>query len=104
MRIGLSLLAGLLLAGCSSSPAVDPNAGDGAGSIAWPPSSGAERIRYVEAISNPGDLGIRPSMFRRFMDALAGDKDMSMIRPYAVSVRGPKILVGDPGAHAVYFF
>jgi DNA-binding beta-propeller fold protein YncE len=52
----------------------------------------------------PEDLGIRPSAFRRLMDAVAGAKATGMIRPYAVSVHEQRILVADPGMHAIHLF
>ena len=72
--------------------------------ISWPPPPQAERIRYLESFDEPTDLGIRPSVFRKFMDALAGQKETGMARPYAVAVYQQKTLVADPGLHAVHLF
>ncbi len=70
--------------------------------LSWPSGQEAERIKYLYSFSGPKDLGIRPSAFRRLMDTIAGTKDTSMIRPYAVAVHQQKILLGDPGMHAVH--
>jgi DNA-binding beta-propeller fold protein YncE len=72
--------------------------------ITWPSSADTTRIRFLQFFATPEDLGIRPTAFRRFMDAMAGVKDTGMIRPYAISVYDQKILVGDPGMHAVHLF
>lgn len=98
-----ALLANWLLAGCTTTQTDMP--ADTAGTvIVWPTPPQPERIRFLQSFGNPQDLGIRPSAFRRFMDAIAGQKDTGMIRPYAVSAYQQKILVGDPGLHAVHLF
>lgn len=72
--------------------------------LTWPHSQQQARIRFVNEVSGPGDLGIRPSAFRRMMNALAGQEDLGMVRPYAVAVRNQRMLIGDPGLHAVHLF
>jgi DNA-binding beta-propeller fold protein YncE len=72
----------------------------------WPSPPEAARIRFAQFIGGPADLGIRPSGMRRLMRAIAGgeDGDRGMVRPYALAVDGARILVGDPGLHAIHLF
>jgi DNA-binding beta-propeller fold protein YncE len=97
------LLIHALLSTCSAPQHVSP-AHTPKSVITWPSQLGAERIRFQHSFNGPEDLGIRPSAFRRLMDAVAGSKNTSMIRPYAIAVLDKKILVGDPGKHAIHFF
>jgi DNA-binding beta-propeller fold protein YncE len=97
------LLMICLVASCATPPAsVQTEAG--AADIQWPPPPAQERIRYLYSFSGPADLGIKPSMGRRFLDALAGEKKTAMVRPYAVSVRENLIGVADPGSRAVLIY
>lgn len=100
----LSILLGTLFLMACAQPQATSNAINSETTIGWPSQPGLERIRFQQSFSGPEDMGIRPSSFRRFMDAIAGTKDTRMIRPYAVSVYQQKILVGDPGKHAVHLF
>jgi DNA-binding beta-propeller fold protein YncE len=72
--------------------------------LAWPAPPAEVRIRFVEEFAIPNDLGIGSSGFRKFIDALAGEKPTGMVRPYAISAEGHKILVADPGLRAVHYF
>ena len=103
MKYHALILACVLMAGCASpsSPAVPDAASI---DIVWPRPPATARIRYLYSFHGPLDLGIKPSLGRKFMDALAGEKKTGMVRPYAVSVHGQKILVADPGGHAVHLF
>jgi DNA-binding beta-propeller fold protein YncE len=104
LPILLAFLPGcLLLAGCTAPETASPTPSPDV-AIVWPAPPQSQRIRYLQSFSNPRDLGIRPSAFRKFMDAVAGKKDTGMIRPYAVSAYGQNILVADPGLHAVHLF
>ncbi len=99
----LALLSCLLIAACAVPPEATPP-DKPATTITWPSSPDTRRIRFLQSIGGPEDLGIRPSAYRRFMDAMAGKKDTGMIRPYAVAVYQQKIAVSDPGLHAVHLF
>jgi sugar lactone lactonase YvrE len=103
MKYLAMILASVLMAGCASpsSPAVPDAASI---DIVWPRPPVTARIRYLYSFHEPLDLGIKPSLGRKFMDALAGEKKTGMVRPYAVSVHGQEILVADPGGHAVHLF
>jgi DNA-binding beta-propeller fold protein YncE len=103
MNVRILILASALMAGCASSsnPAVPEKASV---DIFWPPPPATARIQYLYSFHEPMDLGIKPSLGRRFLDILAGEEKAGMIRPYAVSVHEQKILVADPGGHAVHLF
>lgn len=97
------VLLSLLLAGCASpNPANYPD--DPGTALVWPSAPAPERIRFGQLIGKPEDLGIRSSGWRRLMNAVAGVKELGMVRPYAVSVLEQNILVADPGMNAVHWF
>ena len=103
LRVTLLLSVYSILAACST-PVSESHSSPPENSIAWPRPPETARIIFLESLQVPQDLGIRPSAFRRFMSAIAGEKDTGMIRPYAVSAYRQRLLVGDPGMHAVHFF
>jgi sugar lactone lactonase YvrE len=115
MKVRLHLIFCAFLLGCAQAPSEQLPSTNGATDtpislapsqqdIVWPAPPEKARIRFVTAFEGPGDLGIRPSTVRRLFDAVAGAKDTSMVRPYGVSVTGDKILVCDPGLHAIHLF
>ncbi len=98
------MLSCILLAACTSSQPVGETDEAPEVTIVWPSPPETARIRFLRDFGSPEDLGIRPSAFRRLMDAVAGAKATGMIRPYAVSVHEQRILVADPGMHAIHLF
>jgi len=103
MNVRSLMLLTALVAGCAS-PTGSETPDTATVNIVWPPPPATARIRYLYSFSEPLDLDIKPSLGRKFMDALAGEKMTGMVRPYAVSVQGQKILVADPGGQAVHLF
>lgn len=103
MIFRLFLLSFVMLASCASPQPANQAAAPVAG-ITWPSPPQEARVRFIDAFSGAEDLDIRPSLFNRFKNAIAGKKNMGMIRPYAVSVHENRVLVGDPGLHAVHLF
>ncbi len=103
MTARVFVLLTILMVGCSSPPPSDIR-DEGVASMVWPKPPQKARIRYVQEVAGPEDLGIRPSAFRRFMDVIAGREEVFMIRPYAVAATAEILLVGDPGLHALHFF
>jgi hypothetical protein len=99
----LLILPCVLLAACTSPEPVTQQETPEI-SMVWPSPPEPARIRFLRSFGRPEDLGIRPSGFRRLMDAVAGAKDTGMVRPYAVAVSGQKFLVSDPGLHAIHLF
>lgn len=94
--------AALLLAGCAASASAPTPAS--APEIVWPPPPAAARVRYVQSIAGPADLGLRPSWWQRALGALAGSAAQGMVRPVAVAVAGDRVAVADPGLPAVHLF
>jgi DNA-binding beta-propeller fold protein YncE len=103
MIVRVLILSCVLLAACTSPEPVTQQDIQEA-TMVWPSPPEAARIRFLRAFGKPEDLGIRRSGFRKLMDAVAGAKDSGMIRPYAVAVSGQKVMVCDPGLHAVHLF
>ncbi len=94
-------LIGLLTA-CSEfrkEPALTPPAGP---SLVWPDSPERPRIQFLKTIASPADLGIRPSVWERLGELIAGKAEAWMIRPTGVAVRGEVLYVADPGAQALW--
>ena len=80
LRVTLLLSVYSILAACST-PVSEIHSSPPENSIAWPRPPETARIIFLESFQVPQDLGIRPSAFRRFMSAIAGEKDTGMIRP-----------------------
>lgn len=91
----------VLLAGCATSPRVDPFAVEKG---FWPDPPELKRIAFVGEFSNAGDLGIRESAWARFVSITAGGQQDAMVRPMAVaaSFDGKIIFVADPDARCVH--
>jgi DNA-binding beta-propeller fold protein YncE len=73
-------------------------------SLVWPGAPEKARIQFVRQFSSPEDLGLRESFARRVRDALVGDDDRQMTRPYAVAANNNKVAVADPGAAMIHLF
>jgi DNA-binding beta-propeller fold protein YncE len=96
-------VAAALLAACQHRPPAVDAAAPGP---AWPPAPDRARIRYVQTIRTPEDLGIRRNLFRRFLERLVhGRRVRGMARPYGVAVApNGTIAVADPDARSVHLF
>ncbi len=71
----------LLIACAQRAPNPEPFARD----LVWPAAPETPRIQFLYALSQPKDINIRPSLFRRMVRALRGS-DMSDIRsPYGLT-------------------
>ena len=94
--------AGLLAACSHRPPATDPTAPR----PTWPAAPDPARIRYVQTIRTPEDLGIRRGPLRRFFERLVhGRRVRGMARPYGVAVApNGTIAVADPDARSVHLF
>jgi DNA-binding beta-propeller fold protein YncE len=78
-----------------------------AGDTVWPPPPEPARIRFTGAFSGPGDLGLQKSGLASFFRRLLfGREPQGFVRPYGVAVsgRGDRICVADPGLGAVHVF
>lgn len=100
----LTLLAVVLLtSGCEPPSSRLPSGREAIqGELVWPPPPLPPKIRFVRAVAQPADLGIRPSFWRRVVKLLAGKEEEWFIRPTGVAAIGPTIYVADPGAQAMW--
>lgn len=78
---GGALLAGLL-AGCATSAPV--SAPTPVVERVWPKPPEAPRIRLLQVITAPEDVGIRPGAFRRFLSFLKGEAATRIRRPHGL--------------------
>ncbi len=72
--------------------------------LQWPEPPEKARIRYLEYISGPEDLGIKRGFLRRALEYIAGNKDRGFIRLYGVAADGDFLVVADPGAGGIHIF
>ncbi|MDH5613020.1 MAG: 6-bladed beta-propeller [Gammaproteobacteria bacterium] len=99
----LWLLSLLLVSSCSllNSPSQikspDP--------IYWPAKPNKPVIQYLGEFRNSGDLKITQSLWRRFVELFAGEKDTHLVKPMAVVTDSQGVIyVADPGARGVHRF
>ena len=99
----LWLLALLLISSCSQhntsseKKLVDP--------IYWPTKPDKPMIQYLGEFSKAADLKISRSLWRRFVDFFAGEKNTGLVKPMAVVTDQEGVIyVADPGARGVHRF
>lgn len=101
LLILLGVLTGLGLA-CQPVRHEDKSSQPYAEPLVWPQSAVRPRIRYVQSIARPSDVGIRRSFLARMMNAILGEEELSFVRPGGVAARGDVLFVADPGARALW--
>lgn len=111
MRVGANyaetlcvvVLAASIVTACQSpSPPTEPGE---AVDLVWPQPPDSARIRYRFDIRGPLDLGIRPGLFRRFLDWVSGREAQQLVRPHSLATDGEgRLWVTDPGARRVHIF
>jgi DNA-binding beta-propeller fold protein YncE len=98
----------LLTAGCAGTDlrTQDAELGAAASSPSWPPPPQTERIRYIQSISGPSDVGIKKSWLKRAFDTILGKEEAEerILRPYGIFADKSRIYVTDPGAHVLHVF
>jgi sugar lactone lactonase YvrE len=73
--------------------------------LVWPQPPQPARVRFVQAVSGPRDLGVRKSVLRRFIDAFAGaDRMESFVRPTGVATAENFLYIADPGSSSLWIF
>jgi len=75
--------------------------------LVWPPPPDEPRVRYVQSISQPADLGSKRSGFRRFSNWLTGARqgNETLNRPFGLALDdSDDLCVTDTGANAVSYF
>jgi len=98
--LGVALMLGV--AGCAVTPAsLQAPMPD---KIVWPPPPMKARISWVQAISTPADAGIRKGFWKKVVDAVFGEEQVRIVRPYGIHVdRKKRIIVADTGGRVVHF-
>ena len=102
MVILLTVTMLFALAACStaSKPTSEPLP-----DIVWPTPPEIPRIRFVNAVSRPEDLRIRPGLFKRFWGYLIGQNETSMVAPYGVETDSAgRLYVVDSFLRTVHVF
>lgn len=74
--------------------------------IVWPKPPEIPRIRFVDSVSKPEDLGIRSSGFRRFLEYFAGKTvRKAMVAPYGIETDSSgRIYVVDSFLKRIHLF
>lgn len=70
--------------------------------LEWPSPPSPPRVRFVQTVARPADLGIRPGFWRRVGEIVLGREEQRFVRPTGVAVARGTIYVADPGAQALW--
>jgi len=97
----IALLAGVII-GCASKE----SASLPAARIVWPPAPETPRIAYVQSITRPADVGIRPTGAKRFMRWVMGaSEEDTFSKPFGIALdEQDNLCVTDTGLNAVSFY
>lgn len=101
---GAALAALLALApACGpQTAAVRPGRETSTTALVWPRPPLQPRIRFVQTLAKPRDVGIETSFLRRVWEVITGKEEEWLIRPTDVAAAGETILVADAGAQALW--
>ena len=80
-------------------------ADDAAKPRGWPPPPAEPYVVYVQTITGPADLGIKPPTLKRFVNWVtgAGQDTAQLVKPFGVALDDAgNLLLTDTGARAVY--
>ena len=100
----LIMCCSIVLAACAPATTREPPEIGPDTQVAWPGPPLEARIEYRYSLSEPGDLGIKPGLMKRFVQFFAGRDSQAMLRPYAVAADDQMIAVVDPGLRIVHVF
>ncbi len=70
--------------------------------LLWPRPPSRARIRFIQVVRQPSDLGIHTSFWGRTVEFIFGEEEKWFIRPSDVAVLGKTIFVADPGAQSLW--
>ncbi len=93
----------MLSAGCAAvrgRPSTEPE--KAVRQMVWPAPPLPSRIRQIQCVAEPADLGIRPSFWARVGSFFAGRQETWFVRPTGIAADATTVLVTDPGAQAVW--
>ena len=63
--------------------------------LVWPPPPDKARIQFKRAITNPADIGIQKSFFKKLWDFLAGEEEEALVRPFGLAVKNGSLFITD---------
>lgn len=97
LSIGLVLL---ILTGCAAAPV------EKGPSIFWPQPPDPPKITFVQSLSEPKDIGIRPSWFKKVIEFIFGEEEVPhVVRPAGIAVdEEGGVYIADTGLQAVHYF
>lgn len=73
--------------------------------LVWPLPPETPRIRFERAISEPEDIGMKDSFFKRLMEFIVGKSANRIIKPYGVTTDSTgRIIVADTAFRRVHIF
>lgn len=73
--------------------------------LAWPLPPEMPRIKYESTISEPEDIGIKGSIFKRLAEFILGKSTNSIIKPYGVTTDSTgRIIVADTAFQKIHIF
>jgi DNA-binding beta-propeller fold protein YncE len=74
--------------------------------LVWPPSPETPRIAYVQSITGPADIGIRPSFWRRIASVFTGETHRNLItKPLGIALDDAgNLLLTDTSANIACYF
>lgn len=95
--IGIILLG---LVACAGAPVEKPPA------IFWPEPPDPPKITFVQNLTQPKDVGVKPSWFKKVIHFLFGERQAPyVIRPSGVTVdEEGGVYIGDTGLQVVHYF
>jgi len=107
-KIILAALIIFSLAGCATTETDSTFIESGTPEIMlfWPPPPQTARIQYLKTIAGPADIGVKKTWFSKAIDTILG-KDSAeglLLRPYGISANMERLLIADPGIHALHVF
>lgn len=102
--LGCALIV-LLIAGCAGGEQRGERKAD-TSKLVWPAPPDPARVRYVQAIGKPADVGIRPSGPARLVRwVFGGSEDELLVKPFGICLdEQDNLCLTDTGANAVIFY
>lgn len=101
LMAGLILNLGLSLAGCVKQPEPASPPPD----LFWPNPPEVRRIQFINAVSKPSDMNIRPGVFTQFVRYMVGGSAASIVSPYGMASDSlGRIYVADTFLKQVHVF
>ncbi len=70
--------------------------------LVWPPPPDKARIQFARVITNPADIGIKKSFFKKLWDFLAGEEEEELVRPFGLAVKNGRLFVTDTGGQSLH--